>query len=123
MVSFISCTNYQVIDPATLVHEKIFEFPGRTKGQLYEKSKQWFVYNFKSAKSVIEYDSLKEGKIIGKALLGAGHIAGNIWTAITIDVKDNKTRLNCSPISISYRGADFPFMSRGFFIHSRYFPG
>lgn len=46
-------------------HQEIIEVANKSKQQLFEKSKQWIALSFKSAKNVIEYENIAEGKIIG----------------------------------------------------------
>jgi hypothetical protein len=88
----ILCSGIQTIDPATLAQEKIFNFPGKSKIQLYEKSKQWLAYYFRSSKSVIDYENEKIGKIIGNISLQCGML-GFLRMKLTIDAKNNKTTL------------------------------
>lgn len=49
--------------------QKVVEVPGYNKSQIFERSKMWFAENFKTAKSVIEYDNKDEGILIGKGVM------------------------------------------------------
>lgn len=45
--------------------ERVIEFPGLTKKQIFDRSRQWMALTFVSSKKAIEYEDAEVGKIIG----------------------------------------------------------
>jgi hypothetical protein len=77
--------------------ERIFQVRNLDKDEIFERSKMWMAKNFKSAKSVIEYENKEKGVIIGNGTT-------DIYIKITLprivatftmqeDIKDGKVRL------------------------------
>jgi len=89
---------------------QVFETPGFTKDILYEKVKIWIAQNFKSAKSVIEYDNKENGSIIGNGNIkypcsGLSCVAQYDWTVpftMRVDMKDDKFRLTFSNLHVAW---------------------
>lgn len=75
-----------------------------TKNDLYIKANQWMVRTFTSAKSVIQFQDKEGGKIMGRYLMksivgiGKGSSAFDVYTLITISLKDNATRIDIEPV-------------------------
>lgn len=85
---------------------EIIDVPG-TKDELYIRANQWMVRHFKSAKSVIQFQDKEAGKIMGKYLMNTIDlekamnnlpITNDVYTLITISVKDNATRIDIEPL-------------------------
>ena len=86
-------------------HTKILEGLDGDKIKLFGDSKKWAANNFNSAKDVIQYESLDEGKLIIRAVSSplcdstvgrlqcGGYSQAKISFNITIDLKDNRARL------------------------------
>ena len=90
-ISLFSCTaqaymGAKLDKPLTdeeLKTTKIFEYDNLNKEQIFNLSLQWMAETFVSSKSVIEYQDIESGKIIGN-----GKIHYNIQeTAITLPVE------------------------------------
>ena len=83
--------------------------PG-SKEELYVKANLWMVRTFKDPKSVIQFQDKGAGKIVGKYLMnsinwggGMGQYANTVYardvfTLITISVKDNATKIDIEPM-------------------------
>jgi hypothetical protein len=102
-----SCTSYKLVT-APKVNEFI-DVQG-TKDELYIKANQWIVRTFKDAKSVIQFQDKAEGKIMGKYLMHSTTYGGgfglystaissvDVYSLITISVKDNATKIDIEPM-------------------------
>jgi hypothetical protein len=117
VVALSGCAAMQPVTEADKTIEAITELPNFTKDQIYVGSKVWIAENFKSAKSVIEYDSKDEGVIIGNGTtsypctgmecLQAG--AATDWKlqfTMRLDAKDGKFRTTFTNLSI-YKPASY----------------
>jgi hypothetical protein len=86
----------------------VIETPGHSKEQIFEKSKQWIALNFRSAKSVIEYENKAEGKIMGNgsanvpknAIEAIGGVQKTAHFTMVEDIKDGKARLTFENIMV-----------------------
>ena len=79
--------------------ERVIESPNVPKNDLYIKVNEWFVKNFTSAESVIQFQDKEEGKIIGKyvsELISSEtyHHYFQSTQIISVDIRDNRLRLN-----------------------------
>ena len=92
--------------------------PGYGKDSLYELSKMWIAENFRSAKTVIEYENKPEGMLIGNGAVDypctgnepyfdKGFCGQPVTFTTKLEVKDNKFRLSFSNLAIS-GGNRFP---------------
>lgn len=89
---------------------QVFDTPGYTKDVLYEKVKIWVAQNFRSAKSVIEYENKMDGAIIGNGMVkypcsGFECVAKYDWTVpftMRVDMKDDKFRLTFSNLHVAW---------------------
>jgi len=59
-------------------YEVIDSLPGISKGDLYNKSKVWFVNTFNNAKAVLQLDDKEAGIVMGKGVTEFDN--GNIVT-------------------------------------------
>jgi hypothetical protein len=90
--------------------EKIFDAPGYSKDQIFERSKIWIAENFKSAKAVVEYENKEAGTIIGNGVIpypcsGFECIGTGGWKAhftMRVDIKDQRFRLTFSNLRLSW---------------------
>ena len=75
--------------------EIIYEYPGKTKEQLYITANTWFVEVFNSSESVIEFQDKESGKIAGKYTFQflEGVYYQRIKQTVDIDIKDEKIRI------------------------------
>lgn len=99
-----SCTPIKYVTTPKV--SEIIEVPG-TKDELYIRANQWMVRTFKSAKSVIQYQDKEAGKIMGKCILQSIKLPPktlielpnpvDIYSLITISVKENATRIDIEP--------------------------
>ncbi len=79
-------------------YEKVIDAEGNTQDELYIKAHEWFVKQFTSAKSVIQFQDKESGKIMGKyvAELTRAESASYYFEStqiISLDVRDGKVRL------------------------------
>lgn len=93
------CAGAMPVKFEDMTYQKVIELQGKTKDQIFEKSKQWIASTFKSAKAVIEYENKQEGTIIGNGSMDRPISSINIQSGSLItynmreDIKDNKVRL------------------------------
>lgn len=86
-----SCSTTSKI-PLADSYERIIEVPSLSKDQIYIRANAWFVENFNSAESVIQFQDKEAGKIMGKYRFK--HKSGSYYkNIISIDVRDNKARI------------------------------
>ena len=83
--------------------EQIIDVPNNTKDQLYVEVNSWFVETFNSAESVIEFQDKEAGRVMGKySFFMDGDSNFIIRSTITVDVKDNKVRIQCTKPMLKY---------------------
>ena len=92
---FSSCASFQMI--TTPKAGDIIEFKG-TKEELYLKANAWMVKSFSNSKSVIQFQDKEAGKIMGKYLMKSLATDNEIYSLITISVKDNATKIDIEPM-------------------------
>jgi len=80
----------------SLQSQEVITISGMNKEQIFNKSNQWLAEKFGSANQIIQYKDLKEGKIIGKIVTTGNQFLAtyNFNSTISIDIKDNKSRLS-----------------------------
>jgi hypothetical protein len=102
MISFLSgCAIPRPLTEEESIIQKVVDVPGYNKGQIFERSKMWFVENFRSAKSVIEYDNKDEGILIGKCVMelpvsdirAMSTLPWRFKFTVKEEAKDNRLRL------------------------------
>jgi hypothetical protein len=90
-------------------YSEIVDIPGKTKDQIYDQSRQWIAKSFKSSNNVIQYLNAESGTIIGKGNMPfpcrgyiecSAYANSNINFTLTIDVKDNKSRMSFNDLGI-----------------------
>ena len=101
---FICCACGASLRPANLHDfeiQRVSEYPGVEKGELFERAKVWIAEEFVSADHVIEYENKKEGTIVGKGTLkhysapmgGPKVFVGYIKYTFIINTKPEKARI------------------------------
>ena len=111
------CVSYQPLLPSEREYSTILEFPNMHKQQLYDKSLQAITYSFKSAKAVLEYQNVQEGKIIGNFIVSHYFFPMTVHTydfhyTLTIYVKAGKIKVDMIAGSITFtpnRGSGIDF--------------
>lgn len=70
--------------------EKIFQAEGKTKNNIYISVNEWFVKNFTSAESVIEFQDKEAGKILGKYMFSytEGIYYYDVRQTISVSIKE-----------------------------------
>ena len=109
-IFFMGCAGMEPIPEEDLTFNRVVEVPGITKDKLYDQTKMWIAENFKSAKSVIEYDSRESGTIVGNGNIkypctGLDCVAKHDWRVhftMKVDTKDEKFRLTFSNLRLSW---------------------
>ncbi|HZX59300.1 MAG TPA: DUF4468 domain-containing protein [Mucilaginibacter sp.] len=79
------------IKDSKIVYEGVIQIPERTKQDLLNNAKQWFVDYFKDSKNVIQNEDKDQGRIVGKGIIVIQPKAYDKIT-IQIDCKDGKYR-------------------------------
>jgi hypothetical protein len=93
---FAGCETPTPMEPVET--SKVVMAPGTTKGDLYDKLRQWFSENFVSGESVIDYEDKEAGALIGNAFgtYGSdpfGLISHSMKYQIRVDVKEGRFRV------------------------------
>lgn len=110
------------VDNALKEYVEVVTFDGISQKEIYDESKRWLAKNFKSSKSVIQYDDSASGMIIGKGNFDfpcvgyiecAAYANSNVNFTLTIETKDNRARLKFDDLGIfsppsSYNGMIIP---------------
>ena len=86
------------VNPADTEFAQVYDAPGMSKGQIYEGTLKWIAENFKSAKSVIEYQNANDGVLIGNGMLNypcnsfdcIGKAAWKVKFIMKVETKDGK---------------------------------
>ena len=89
-----SCSSRRLITPTPF--ERIIEAPGNTQDELYIKAHEWFVKQFTSAKSVIQFQDKENGKIMGKYVADLPETTSYYFEStqiISLDIRAGKVRL------------------------------
>ena len=117
LVFLSGCAAAMPVKPEDQTYQKVFELPKQSKEIIFEKSKQWIALNFRSAKSVIEYDNKAEGVIIGNGAVPrpssvVNPLGGNLITySMREDIKDEKIRLTFDKLTaLVSPGGEFPIV-------------
>ena len=87
-------------DKGNLTYQNVIEMEGIGKDLLYQRSENYFIYNYDSGKDVIQMKDKEQGLIIGKGFWPAvyigmtiGSITYNASHILRVDVKDDKARI------------------------------
>lgn len=96
--------SYQYATNESVNPSKVFDASGSNKDKIYSSAKMWIAENFRSAKSVIEYDNQAEGTIIGNGTIkypceGFECVGKGEWTVdftMKIEVKDGRFKTSFS---------------------------
>jgi len=96
-----------------LVYEGIVNVTGKSKTDLYNNAKQWFVDYFRSSKDVIQNEDKELGRIVGKGIIllniKYNFAYGRMWPdriTIQIDCKDEKYRYRIYDMTMTIPGED-----------------
>ena len=91
--------------------QKIYNVPGLSQKQIYDKSLEWMAKTFMSSKAVIELKDPDNGKIIGNGVTTfTQSISGpmNCEYTITIDIKKEKIRVTFENFNGFYLEGRYP---------------
>ena len=91
----VSCKTMQMGPKASIElreYSEVIDVPGKSMAELYVIANSWFVDNFNSAESVIQFQDKEEGRLMGKYTAPAKMSLYNysIKSTIQIDIKDQK---------------------------------
>ena len=79
-----------------LMYEGVIEQPGKSKIDLYNNAKQWFVDYFKSSKDIIQSEDKEQGRIVGKGVIlvyaNPKFEPYKVDVTVQVDSKENKYR-------------------------------
>lgn len=100
----------QPIAEADKTIERVMEAPTYSKEQIFNSTKIWIAENFKSAKSVIEYENKEDGTVIGNGVIdfpcsGMSCIGQEHWTVpftMRVDMKNERLKLTFINVQIKY---------------------
>lgn len=109
IVFFMSLVGCATAPAEKLRSSNVIELPGMKKDQIFTKSLQWVATTFRSANTVTQYKDQKEGKIVLQMVTEtfAYMTSMTFHTSITIDIKDNKSRLSFEAHDISKSGTAY----------------
>ncbi len=115
VIVLVTLTCFCVLSQEKLTYSEVIELPGKSKDQLYDQAKQWFIETYKDASEVIQNDDKAGGTIMGKALLsynsniyvGSAGTKGVIRYTIQISFKDGKYKYELT--NFIHEGATFDF--------------
>lgn len=104
------CAGMQPISEADKTIERVVEAPNYSKDQIFSATKIWVAENFKSAKSVIEYENKEEGTIIGNGVIaypcsGMDCLAKSDWKVpftMRVDMKNEKFKLTFTNMQLAW---------------------
>ena len=104
------CAGMQPISEADKTIERVVEAPNYSKDQIFSATKIWVAENFKSAKSVIEYENKEEGTIIGNGVIaypcsGMDCLAKSDWKVpftMRVDMKNEKFKLTFTNMHLAW---------------------
>lgn len=97
--------------------ERVFEFPGLSKKQIFDRSRQWMALTFVSSKKAIEYEEAEVGKIIGngvdtithKIVIDSTMLGQQIYATtyevrfvVVEDMKDGKAKVAIKNFQVLY---------------------
>lgn len=99
---------YQTATQTELNPSQVFDSQGNSKDKIYSSAKMWIAENFKSAKSVIEYDNPSDGVIIGNGRIpypceGMECMGKGLWMVdftMKIEAKDNRFKTSFSNLTL-----------------------
>lgn len=116
-ILYFGCASSKPASQEEMKHEYVKEYPNITKDQIFDRAMRWITQNFKSGKSVIDYQDKQVGTIIAKGIIPDVNFGGignaNLGFTLTIDIKDGKARFdynNLVPIDPE-NGQEKPSMS------------
>lgn len=96
-----SSLSFAAKEPLSEVVE-IVELPNFTQKQIFDSAKIWMAQSFKSSNSVIQYEDITTGTIVGKGNMQypckgtwncLAHENYLVFFTVKIDTKDNKARI------------------------------
>ena len=115
--SFCSCgVSSKLATEEQMKHEYIYDVTEMNKDLIYDKIMKYIANNFKSAKSVIDYQDKQAGSIVAKGILPevdyGGLVNGKLGFTLNVTVKDNKFKLFYSNlIPMTQDGTEMPSLS------------
>ena len=110
LLLLVSCMSFETTSPELLAEPAtyVYDFPEITKEDLFTKSKVWIAETFVSAEAVLTFEDLESGLLKGN---GIGNVRqpGDPFNrgfkySISIEVKDNKSRLKFGNVSAHRNG-------------------
>jgi hypothetical protein len=110
VISMLGCAGMQPITEADRTFERIVHAPGHKKDTIYDSTRIWIAENFRSAKSVIEYEDKEIGTIVCKGAMkypgnGIEHLLKSDWNVLftmRVDVKDERFRLTFDKLKLTW---------------------
>ena len=81
--------------PEMLEYSEIITIDSKSHNELYIRANEWFVDNFASAESVIQFQDKEDGKLLGKYVITVTDqlVTYAIKSTVAIDVKEGKVRI------------------------------
>lgn len=114
---------WQLDEKGELSYTQVFELEDLTKGELFSRAENYFVYNYGSGKSVIQTSDKDRGTLVGKGVFNEVHIGVSIittyfdaWHLFRIDIKEGKARVILTPTTYDMKtvgGSNPPIYSNG----------
>lgn len=92
----------EVDEKGNVTYKKVFEFPGKSKDEIYDILQSYFAYTYNDANEVMQVEDKTAGLLVAKGLYGdlnGGKMAAKqgtttgAWHIIRIDIKEGKIRI------------------------------
>lgn len=98
LITSLALTHCAMPQYSPVESAKVVAAPGWKQKPLFQKSRQWFSEYFVSGESVVDYEDVEAGTIIGKGIgtIGSdplGIIQYRIHYTVRIDTKDGRLRV------------------------------
>ncbi len=91
---------WQLDDNGNVTVVKVIEVPELKKDEIFNRSLNYFTYNYVSGKSVIQTQDRENGLIVGKGIYDNVHIGMSLiktyvdaWHILRVDVKEGRARV------------------------------
>jgi hypothetical protein len=101
---FAGCVSFEKVADPNAEISKVYDV-ALTKDEIYDLALQFIAENFKSAKSVLEYQDKEAGRIIGNGTtsINDGFMGRPASFTMVIDIKDGRYRVSYK--SLEYQAA------------------
>lgn len=107
---FAGCVSQKAATKEEMTHEYIVDYPGLTKDVIFNRTLKWIANNFRSSKSVIEYQDKDAGSIVGNSTMTI-QVGIEATFTMNLDIKDSKARYRFINLGFYFKGSIVEFPS------------